>query len=115
MKCKKCNSELIEYRTGDSVEYMCPVCDESPAPQVENLIEFDPNKYVVRIVPVKTYEKSVLKGVARLCMCNTLEAKRILEENGFEFKPMDALDTKSLKRKIEDVGCEYTISPEFRW
>ncbi len=77
--------------------------------------EFDPNKYVVRIVPVKTYEKSVLKGVARLCMCNTLEAKRILEENGFEFKPMDALDTKSLKKKIEDVGCEYTISPEFRW
>ena len=106
MKCKKCNSELIEYRTGDSVEYICPVCDESPATQVENLIEFDPNKYVVRIVPVKTYEKSVL---------NTLEAKRILEENGFEFKPMDALDTKSLKRKIEDVGCEYTISPEFRW
>ncbi len=106
---------MIEYQTGDSVEYICPMCDEAPATQVENLIEFDPNKYVVRILPVKSYEKSILKGVAQLCMCNTLVAKRILEEDGYEFKPLDALDTKSLKKKIENVGCEYTISPEFKW
>ena len=115
MKCQKCNNELIEYKVGDETEYICPICDETPATQTDNLIEYDSNKYVVKIVTEKTYEKSLLKGVARVCACNTLEAKRILENTGFEFVPMDALDTRALKRKIDEIGITYVISPEFRW
>ena len=44
-----------------------------------------------------------------------LEAKKIIEEIGFEFKPMDALETRALKEKIERAGIGYSISPEFRW
>ena len=45
MKCSKCNNELIEYRCGINIEYVCPVCDEIPVTQTENLIEYDFNKY----------------------------------------------------------------------
>ena len=115
MKCKKCNNELIEYKIGDKTEYICPLCDEAPATQIDNLIEFDSNKYIVKIVAGKIYEKTLLKGVARVCACNTLEAKKILDNTGYEFAPMDALDTRALKHKLDDIGVDYAISPEFRW
>lgn len=115
MKCKKCNSELIEYRIGDTTEYICPICDEAPATQIDNLIEFDSNKYIIKIIAGKEYEKSLLKEVARVCACNVLEAKKILENTGFEFLPMDALDARALKHKLDDIGVNYAISPEFRW
>ena len=44
-----------------------------------------------------------------------LDAKKIIEVTGFEFKPMDALETQALKKKIEGTGISYSISPEFRW
>jgi len=115
MKCSKCKNELIEYRNGDSVEHICPICDEMPVTQYENLIEFDSNKYTVKILVTKDYDKSMLKGVATICSCNMLEAKKILEETGMEFKPYDALETRALKRKIEEIGVSYVVTPEFNW
>jgi large subunit ribosomal protein L7/L12 len=115
MKCKKCNSELIEYKVGDKTEYICPVCDEAPATQIDNLIEFDSNKYTIKILTSKEHDKDVLKEIAQICGCNMLDAKKIIEVTGFEFKPMDALETRALKRKIERAGISYSISPEFRW
>jgi hypothetical protein len=44
-----------------------------------------------------------------------LDAKKIIEVTGFEFNPMDALETRALKRKIERTGISYSISPDFRW
>lgn len=115
MKCEKCNSELIEYKHGNTIEYICPICDEVPATQIDNLIEFDSNKYIIKINAGKEYEKSLLKGVAQVCACNALEAKKILENTGFEFAPMDALDTRALKYKLDEIGVNYAISPKFRW
>lgn len=115
MKCKKCYSELIEYKVGDKTEYICPVCDEAPATQIDNLIEFDSNKYTIKILTSKEHDKDVLKEIAQICGCNMLDAKKIIEVTGFEFKPMDALETRALKRKIERTGISYSISPEFRW
>lgn len=115
MKCKKCNTELIEYRNGDITEYICPVCDETPATQEDHLIEYDSNKYIVKIVPGKQYDKDLLKRIASVCSCNMLEAKRILESVGYAFKSMDALDTRALKHRLEEIGAPYDIDPEFRW
>ena len=115
MKCKKCNNELIEYKVGDKTEYICPVCDEAPATQTDNLIEFDSNKYVVIILPTKENGKDLLKEIALICGCNILGAKKILEDTGFEFKLMDALETRFLKERIEKSGISYSITPEFRW
>ena len=96
MKCKKCNNELIEYRVGDKTDYICPVCDEAPATQIDNLIEFDSNRYTIKILVSNDYNKAVLKEVSQICGCNILEAKKIIEETGFEFKPMDALETRDI-------------------
>ncbi|MCR5733892.1 MAG: hypothetical protein K6G22_04710, partial [Lachnospiraceae bacterium] len=63
----------------------------------------------------KEHDKDVLKEIAQICGCNMLDAKKIIEVTGFEFKPMDALETRALKRKIERTGISYSISPEFRW
>ena len=90
MKCIKCNNELIKYMNGESIEYICPVCDEEPATQIDNHIEFDPNRYVVKILKVEDYEMSMLKTISQICGCNILEAKRILEVTGKSFKAMDA-------------------------
>ena len=86
-----------------------------PATQADNLIEYDPNKYVLRILKVKKYDKSLLKKVSRICSCNILEAKRIIEDTGKEFKPMDALEMRVLKRQIEETGVPYDITPEYKW
>lgn len=53
MKCDKCSNELIEYRCGNNIEYICPVCDEAPVTQTENLIEYDPNMYTMTILTVQ--------------------------------------------------------------
>ena len=63
----------------------------------------------------KLLNKDVLKEIAQICGCNMLDAKKIIEATGFEFKPMDALEPRALKRKIERTGISYSISPEFRW
>ena len=115
MKCPKCKNELIEYSNGENVEYICPICDEMPVTQSENLIEFDSNKYTVKILATKEYDKDMLKGVSALCSCNILEAKLILEKTGMEFKPIDALETRALKKKIEEIGVSYAITPSFNW
>lgn len=115
MRCEKCKSELIEYRNGEDIEYICPVCDEAPSTQIDNLIEFDSNRYSVKLLPIAKYEKDLLKSVAKLCSCNFLEAKRIVEVTGKEFEPMDAIDTLKLKEQIEEVGIPYVITPKFNW
>ena len=43
----------------------------------------------------------MLKEIAQICGCNMLEAKKIIEVTGFEFKPMDALETRALKKKLK--------------
>ena len=115
MKCKKCNNEMIKYVAGGDVEYICPVCDEEPATQIDNLIEFDSNQYIVKILKISDYDKSMLKIISQICGCNFLEAKRILEETGKEFKPMDALETRNSKKKLEEGKVQYDISPDFNW
>lgn len=115
MKCKNCNNEMIKYVAGDNVEYICPVCDEAPATQIDNLIEFDSNQYVVKILTFGNYDKSMLKIISQICGCNVLEAKRILEETGKEFEPMDALETRSLKKRLDNEKIKYDISPNFNW
>ena len=115
MKCPKCKNDLIEYGAGDSKEYICPVCDEMPATQVDDLIEYDSNKYVLKILVSKNYDRALLKKVSQLCSCNVLEAKRIIEETGKEFKPMDALEMRALKRKIDSLGVLYVITPTYKW
>ncbi len=74
MKCDRCSNELIEYRCGNNTEYICPVCDETPITQTENLIEYDPNMYTMTILTVKDYDKSMLKEIGEICGCNVLEA-----------------------------------------
>jgi len=49
-------------------------------------------------LPIAKYEKDLLKSVAKLCSCNFLEAKRIVEVTGKEFEPMDAIDTIKAER-----------------
>jgi len=115
MKCKKCKNELIEYRMSDTIEYICPVCDELPVTQTDDLIEFDTNRYVVRILTVKDYNKNMLKDITKICSCNILEAKRILEITGMEFKQMDAIETRELKSKLEKTSVSFEIIPEFHW
>lgn len=115
MRCKKCNAELIEFRSGDSVEYICPVCDEAPVAQAEELIEYDSNKYTIKIIAVEKYDKQIIKEVARICSCNYLDAKKILEETGKVFKPMDAIETRAMKKKIEKTGIQFVITPDFNW
>ena len=115
MKCEKCNNELIEYRNGEEIKYICPICDEAPSTQIDNLIEYDSNKYIVKLLPISTYEKDLLKSVTKLCSCNYLEAKSILEVKGKEFAPMDAIDTLKLKEQIDEVGIPYIITPKFNW
>lgn len=115
MKCEKCNSLLIEYKNGDVTEYICPICDGTPVTQSENMIEFDTDKYVVRILTTKTYDISLLKAVARACYCNALGAKKILEDTGYVFAPMDAFDTRSIRDKLQEGGIPFTITPEFPW
>lgn len=115
MKCKNCNNEMIKYAAGDDVEYICPVCDEEPATQIDNLIEFDSNQYVVKILTFGNYDKSMLKIISQICGCNVLEAKRILEETGKKFEPMDALETRSLKKRLDEEKIPYDISPDFNW
>ena len=115
MKCKKCNNELIKYVEGDTIEYICPLCDETPVTQNENLIELDPNKYVVKILTVKKYEKTMLKAVGQICSCNILEAKRILEITGKKFPPLDALETRNLKKKLDEEKIAYIITPSYKW
>lgn len=56
MNCKKCGNLLIEYHNGNESELICPVCDEAPATQNDNLIEFDSNVYVVRVLPLAEYD-----------------------------------------------------------
>ena len=89
--------------------------NEMPSTQDDNPIELDSNKYIIRIIAGKEYEKSLLKGAAQVCGCNALEAKKILENTGFEFAPMDALDARALKHKLDEIGIDYAVSPEFRW
>ena len=115
MKCNKCDNELIEYRCGNDIEYICPVCDEPPVTQVENLIECDPNMYTMTILAVKDYDRSMLKKISEICACNVLEAKKILEETGKEFSPVDALEMRSLKHRTDDLGISYKIYPRFNW
>ena len=115
MKCDKCSNELIEYRCGNNTEYICPVCDEAPVTQTENLIEYDPNMYTMTILTVKDYDKSMLKKIGEICSCNVLEAKKILEKTGKEFSPVDALEMRSLKHRADDLGISYKIDPQFNW
>ena len=94
-----------------------------PATQADNLIEYDPNKYVLRILKVKKYDKSLLKKVSRICSCNILEAKRIIEDTGKEFKPMDLYpEFQSSSWYISDIDefttrskDPYDITPEYKW
>ena len=115
MKCKKCNNELIEYRAGQEIEYICPICDESPATQIDNLIEYDTNMYIVKILPSNEMDKELLKEVSKICECNILAAKEILAGSGKEFNKMDALDTRELKSKLDSSRIKYVITPEFKW
>ena len=115
MKCSKCNNELIEYRCGINIEYVCPVCDGIPVTQTENLIEYDSNKYTMTILAVKNYDKSMIKKICEICACNVLEAKNILEETGKQFSPIDALEMRSLKRRADNLGISYKINPNFNW
>ena len=115
MKCKKCGNILIEYNNGNEVELICPVCDETPATQNDNLIEFDSNRYTVRVLPQTTYGKEQLKRIAVVCGCNFIEAKNILEGTGKTFPAMDALDTRALKEKLDSMEIQYDIVPKFNW
>ena len=115
MKCRNCNNEMIKYDTGDNIEYIFPVCDEEPATQIDDLSEFDSNKYIVKILTVGNYDKSMLKNISRICECNYLEANRILEESGKEFEPMDALETRNLKKRLDEYQVQYDILPDFKW
>lgn len=115
MKCKNCSNEMIRYIAGDDIEYICFVCDEKPATQIDNLIEFDPNRYIVKILTVEDFDKSMLKAISHICGCNFLEAKKILEETGKEFNPMDAIETRKLKNRLEEYKILYDISPDYNW
>lgn len=115
MNCKKCGNLLIEYHNGNESELICPVCDEAPATQNDNLIEFDSNVYVVRVLPLAEYSKEQMKKVASVCGCNILEAKNILESHGKTFPAMDVLDTRALKEKLDSLEVQYEITPKFNW
>lgn len=115
MKCNKCGNLLIEYNNGHEMEYICPNCDETPATQNDNLIEFDLNEYTVRILPRTVCSKEELKKVALVCECNIIEAKKILKSNGKTFPAMDALDTRELKEKLDSMEIQYDIVPNFNW
>lgn len=103
------------YQSGEVLEYICPVCDEAPVTQIENIIEFDANRYDIFIPPIKEYGRDMIKIVADICSCNFLQAKAILEDTGYKFSNMDAIETKRLKSLIDSKGIEYEISPRFRW
>ena len=115
MKCKKCNSELIEYQEGNEILNICPICDETPATQVENLIEYDSNRYTISIPSIGSCDSNMIRATAKLCSCNYLEAKTILEKTGMVFKPMDAIDTRAMKKKLEQAGVRFVITPDFNW
>lgn len=44
-----------------------------------------------------------------------LEAKKILEKTGKEFKSMDAIETRKLKNRLEEYKILYDISPDYNW
>ena len=115
MKCEKCHNEMIEYKRDEEIMYICPFCDGAPVTQSLDLIEYDSNKYSVRILPVKQYSRSLLKGVSRVCSCNILSAKKILEDTGYVFACRDAIDTRALKDYLEEIGASFEIYPVFQW
>ena len=114
MICEKCKSKMIKIGENEG-DYICPICDGEPVTQKIDLIEYDINKYVIKIPMVKEYDTATLKEISHLCSCNVLQAKKILEETGFEFKPMDAIETRALKDKIDETKVKYEITPEFLW
>ena len=115
MKCEKCQNNMIECKSGEEVSYICPFCDGAPATQSLDLIEYDSNMYSIRVLPVKQYGTSLLKGVSRVCSCNVLTAKKILEESGYAFACRDAIETRALKESLEEIGASFEICPNFRW
>lgn len=115
MKCKKCNSSMIKYSEADSFKYICPICDEEPATQNDDLIEFDSNKYKITITIIDNPDISYLKKISQICVCNMLQAKKIVTETGYTFQEYDALDTREIKKKLDEYEIAYSISPEFHW
>lgn len=72
-------------------------------------------RYIVKILTVEDFDKSMLKAISHICGCNFLEAKKILEETGKEFNPMDAIETRKLKNRLEEYKILYDISPDYNW
>ena len=111
--CEKCGAEMVPLDPSRPIGMECPNCDWGWATTYIEPILADDTKYLIFLEWGNTLEDEVIKAVAKVAVCNFLQAKKLLEEAPVKIAEGKARYVEPLIEMLEKAAVKYHIEPEW--
>ncbi|MDO4178199.1 MAG: hypothetical protein Q4D21_03320 [Phascolarctobacterium sp.] len=112
MKCEKCNEEMIYFQQEQTCGYSCPNCGNGICTTYYSPVYMDDTIYSVFINASANPNIETIKIIAKICNCNFIKAKGILNSGG-KITEGEAVLILKIVKQLKEGNIEFKISPEF--
>ena len=113
--CPNCGNMLESIRSNGATIVKCPKCSWSivsseVAPEYE-----DSSIYEIYLDQDPECDKEKMKVIAKICNWNYIETIKNLEVGGILIFKGVAYKVRDFKKKLDDNGIKYHISPNYKY
>lgn len=111
--CEKCGSEMIPVDENKPIGMVCPNCGFGFVTSYIDPIFEDENVYAITLEAGNTCNNSNLKIISKITGENYIHAKKLITSAPVVITKGDALDILSVRKKLDENGIKYSVSPKF--
>lgn len=110
--CEKCGAEMQYFQKYGSCGMTCPKCGWGWATTFTAPIDQDDAEYTISVSQSEAPSISTIKCVSKLSGCNFIEAKKMIQTNGFT-KSGKAREIQECAAAFSSADISFKITPDF--